>query len=48
MEVIGEETSEEKKTDLEMGTGDMPIHRVEGGDSFFNTTRGTLLKRWGK
>jgi len=46
--VIGGETSEEGKTDLEMRTGDMPAHRVEGGDSFLEATRGTLLKRWEK
>jgi len=30
--VIGEETSEEGKIDMQMGTGDTPIHRVGGGD----------------
>ena len=32
VEVIGIETSEEEKPDLEMGTVDMPAHRVEVGD----------------
>jgi len=28
--VIREETSEEGKINLELGTGDMPVHRVGG------------------
>ena len=32
---IGEETSEEGKIELELGTGDMLVHEVGGGDSVF-------------
>jgi len=32
---IGEETSEEVKIEMDLRTGDMPVHTVEGGDSIF-------------
>ena len=43
---IGGETSEEGKTDLEMGTGDMPFIGLRVVILSSRTTRGTLLKRW--
>jgi len=46
--VIGEETSEEGKIDLEMGTGDMPVHSVGGGDSILEDYPRTPLKNWVK
>jgi len=32
---IGEETSEEGKIEMDLGTGDTPVHEVGGGDSIF-------------
>jgi len=43
-----EDTSEEGKTDLEMRTGDMPIHRVEGGDSFLEDYSGDSFEKVGE
>jgi len=34
--------------DVEMGTGETPILRVEGGDSFFEDYPGDTLRRWWK
>ena len=48
MEVIGIETSEEEKPDLEMGTGDMPAHRVEVGDFLFEDYPGDVFEKLGE
>ena len=44
---IGGETSEEGKTNAEMGTGDMAVHRVEGGDSFLEDYPGDSFEKVG-
>jgi len=48
VEVIGEETSEEGKTDSKMETGDMPVHKVEGGDSFLEDYPGDSFEKVGE
>ena len=45
VEVIGEETSEEGKFDVEMGTGDTPVHRVEVVIPSMRITRGLPLTK---
>jgi len=45
---IGDETFEEGKFDLELGTGDMPVHRVEGGDSIVEDYPGDLFEKVGE
>jgi len=46
---VREDTSKEGKIDLDLGTGEVPVHEFGGGVVlFFKITQGTLLKRWGK
>ena len=46
--VIGEGISEEGKTDLKMGTGDMPIHRGDGRDSIHEDYPGDSFEKVGE
>ena len=48
MEVIGEETREEGKIDMEMGTGDSPVRRAEGSDSHFEDYPGHAFEKVGE
>jgi len=45
---IGDETSEEGKTEMELGTGDMPVHGVGGGDSIFEDYPGDSFEKVGE
>ena len=40
---IGEETSEKGKIKIDLGTRDMPVHEVGGGDSIFLGLSGGLV-----
>jgi len=42
------DTSEEGKCDVEMRTGDTPVHRVEAGDSFFEEYSGDAFEKVGE
>ena len=48
VEVIREETSEEGKIDVEMGTGNTPVHRAGGGDSFIEDYPGDAFEKGGE
>jgi len=48
MEVIEVETSEEEKPDVEMGTGDTPVHRVKAGDSLLEDYPGDVFEKVGE
>jgi len=45
---IGDETSEEGKIELDLGTGDMPVHGVGGGDSIFEDYPGDSFEKVGQ
>ena len=45
---IGDETSEEEKIDLELGTGHMPVHGVGGGDSILEDYPGYSFENVGE
>jgi len=47
VEIKGE-TSKEGKVDVEMGIGDMPVHRVKGGDSFLEDYLGDSFEKVGE
>jgi len=48
VQVIGEETSEEGKIDVEMGIGNLPVHRAEGGDFIFEDYPGDAFEKVGE
>jgi len=48
VEVIEEETSDKGKFNVEMGTGDTPVHRVGGGDSIHEDYLGDSFEKVGE
>ena len=46
--VIGEETAREGKINLEMRTGETPVHRVEDGDSIHEDYPGDSFEKVGE
>jgi len=45
---VREETSKEGKIEMDLGTGDMPVHEVGGGDSIFEDYPGDSLEKAGE
>jgi len=45
---VGEETSEEGKIEMDLGTRDMLVHEVRGGDSILEDYSGDLFEKAGE
>jgi len=45
---VGKETSEEGKIEMDLETGDVPVHEVGGGDSIFEDYPGDLFEKAGE
>ena len=45
---VGEDTSEEEKIELDLGTGDVPVHEVGGGGSIFEDYPRDSFEKAGK
>ena len=45
---VGEDTSEEGKIELDLGTGDVPVHEIGGGGSIFEDYAGDSFDKAGE
>jgi len=45
---VGDDTSEEGKIELDLGTGDMPVHEIGGGGSVFEDYPGDSFEKVGE